>query len=76
MSAGYLNPQVAAEGLRGMEVVEVSPPFDVSDITSLLGVRIITETLCSLVHAGKLGSSRSGEPHTERAREIQTRRST
>jgi len=67
--------RVAAEGLLGMEVVEVSPPFDVSDVTSLLGVRVCTEVLATMVHAGKLGSSRSGEPHTERAREIQARRS-
>jgi len=58
-----------------MEVVEVSPPFDVSDVTSLLGVRVCTEVLATMVHAGKLGSSRSGEPHTLRAREIQARRS-
>ncbi len=67
--------RIASEGLLGMEVVEVSPPFDVSDVTSLLGVRIITETLCSMVNAGKLGSSRSGEPHTERAGEVRARRS-
>jgi hypothetical protein len=29
----------AAEGLLGMEIVEVSPPYDVSDITALMGVR-------------------------------------
>jgi agmatinase len=30
---------VAAEGLCGLEVVEVSPPYDTSDITALVGVR-------------------------------------
>ncbi|MFW6075441.1 MAG: arginase family protein [Chloroflexota bacterium] len=39
-----------------MEVVEVSPPYDVADITSILGVTVIRETLGSLVAAGKLGN--------------------
>jgi agmatinase len=47
--------QVAREGLAGMEVVEVSPPYDVADVTSLLGVRVIQETLGTLVLNGKLG---------------------
>ena len=38
-----------------MEVVEVSPPYDVSDITALMGVRAILYVLASLVQAGKLG---------------------
>ena len=47
--------QVAREGLAGMEVVEVSPPYDVADITSLLGVRVILDVLGTLVLNGKLG---------------------
>ena len=46
---------VTREGLAGMEVVEVSPPYDVSDITSLLGVRIVCDVLGVLVAEGKLG---------------------
>lgn len=46
---------VAREGLAGMEVVEVSPPYDVADITSLLGGRVIMDVLATLVEAGKLG---------------------
>ncbi len=46
---------VAREGICAMEVVEVSPPYDVSDITSLLGVHAILYVLASLVQAGKLG---------------------
>lgn len=46
---------VAAEGVIGMEVVEVSPPYDIADVTSLLGVWTILEALGSLVQAGKLG---------------------
>ena len=38
-----------------MEVVEVAPAYDVSDITSLLGGRAIMEVLATLVDAGKLG---------------------
>ena len=49
---------VAAEGICGFEVVEVSPPYDTSDITALLGVRVVVETLGSLVAHGKLGATR------------------
>lgn len=45
----------AREGLAGMEVVEVSPPYDVADITALLGGRVVMDVLASLVEAGKLG---------------------
>jgi agmatinase len=47
---------VAAEGLCGLEVVEVSPPYDTSDITALFGVRVVVEALGSMVANGKLGS--------------------
>lgn len=50
---------VAAEGICGLEVVEVSPPYDTSDITSLVGTRIIVDTLGSLVAHGKLGAHRA-----------------
>ncbi len=46
---------IAREGLVGMEIVEVSPPYDVADITSILGGTVIREVLGSLVVAGKLG---------------------
>ena len=29
---------IAKEGIVAMEVVEVSPPYDISDITSLIGI--------------------------------------
>jgi agmatinase len=47
---------VAAEGLCGMEVVEVSPPYDVSDITSLMALRLMVDVLGSMVAHGKLGA--------------------
>ena len=47
---------VTREGLVGMEVVEVAPPYDVGDVTSLLGVRVINNELGTLVEAGKLGT--------------------
>jgi agmatinase len=50
---------VAAEGLCGFEVVEVSPPYDTSDITALVGVRVVVEALGSMVAHGKLGSHKS-----------------
>ncbi|MFV8828931.1 agmatinase family protein [Alkalihalobacterium sp. APHAB7] len=46
---------VAREGICGMELVEVSPPYDVSDQTALLGTRCIADVLASMVDAGKLG---------------------
>jgi agmatinase len=55
--------QVAREGLAGMEVVEVSPPYDVADVTSLLGVRVCLDVLATLVLNGKLG--RRPEPKDE-----------
>ena len=59
---------VAREELLGMELVEVSPPYDHADITSLLGVRIICDVLAAQVLAGKLGCTRQGEPQTAQAR--------
>ena len=41
--------------LCGMEVVEVSPPYDSGDITSLLACRSIPDVLAVLVAEGKLG---------------------
>ncbi len=46
---------VAREGLCGMEVVEVSPPYDVNDNTSQLACRIVLDVLGTLVVEGKLG---------------------
>jgi agmatinase len=46
---------VAAEGLCGMEVVEVAPPYDVSDMTALLACRAVMDVLGTLVAEGKLG---------------------
>jgi agmatinase len=46
---------IAREGLCAMEVVEVSPPYDVNDNTSQLACRVILDTLGTLVVEGKLG---------------------
>ena len=46
---------VAREGMCGLEVVEVSPPYDTSDITALFGVRVVVEVLGAMVANGKLG---------------------
>ncbi|KAL7463034.1 hypothetical protein ACHAXS_003409, partial [Conticribra weissflogii] len=45
---------IAKEGLCGMEVVEVSPPYDHADITSLMALRIIVDALGSMVSHGTL----------------------
>ncbi|CEM21713.1 unnamed protein product [Vitrella brassicaformis CCMP3155] len=46
----------AREGICGMEIVEVSPPYDHADITSLMALRIVVEVLGSLVSCGKMGA--------------------
>ncbi|CTQ48819.1 agmatinase family protein [Jannaschia donghaensis] len=50
-----LVSKVAAEGICGMELVEVSPPYDQSEITALMGTRVIVDVLGSLVASGKMG---------------------
>lgn len=51
----HLLGLVVKEGICGMEVVEVSPPYDVSDITSLLAMRSIVDVLGTVVAHGKMG---------------------
>ena len=50
-----LASKVAAEGICGMELVEVSPPYDQSEITALMGTRVIVDVLGSMVSNGTLG---------------------
>jgi agmatinase len=50
---------VAAQGMCGLEVVEVSPPYDTSDITALFGVRVVVEALGSMIAHGKLGAHKA-----------------
>jgi len=50
---------VAAEGICGLEVVEVSPPYDTSDITALFGTRVIVEALGSMVAHGTMGKHKA-----------------
>jgi agmatinase len=40
--------------IAGLEVVEVSPPYDISDITSLMATRVICDTMAHLVLSGQL----------------------
>ncbi len=47
---------VAAEGVCGVEVVEVSPPYDTSDISALFGLRVVVDVLGSMVAHNKLGA--------------------
>jgi agmatinase len=46
---------IAREGICGMEVVEIAPPYDVSDMTAQLGCRAIMDVLGTLVTEGRLG---------------------
>ncbi|MEM7126944.1 MAG: agmatinase family protein [Chloroflexota bacterium] len=54
----HIVQRVAREtNLCAMELVEVSPPYDVSDTTALLATRVIADVLASLVDAGKVPRS-------------------
>ncbi len=44
----------------GLELVEVSPPYDISDMTSLMACRVICDTMAHLVVSGQL--SRKQKP--------------
>ncbi len=50
---------VAKEGICGLEVVEVSPPYDTSDITALLGTRVVVEALGAMAAHGTLGKHKA-----------------
>jgi agmatinase len=50
---------IAREGICGMEVVEVAPPYDVSDMTAQLACRAVMDVLGTLVAEGKLGSRKA-----------------
>lgn len=63
---------VTREGLAGMEVVEVSPPYDVADITSLMGARVVMDVLGHLVNAGKLGRRVDAAPQETADRRVTT----
>jgi agmatinase len=60
---------IAREGICGMEVVEVAPPYDVSDMTAQLACRAVMDVLGTLVAEGKLGARRGVEPTEEQAQE-------
>ena len=59
----------AREGICGMEVVEVAPPYDVSDMTAQLACRAVMDVLGTLVAEGKLGARRGQERSEEQAQE-------
>jgi agmatinase len=46
----------AEAGLIGMDLVEISPPYDPTEVTSLFGARVIMDTLATLVTNGHLGT--------------------
>lgn len=45
---------IAKEGICAMEVVEVAPPYDISDTTALLGARAALDVLATMVDNGKI----------------------
>jgi agmatinase len=59
---------IAREGICGMEVVEVAPPYDVSDMTAQLACRAVMDVLGTLVSEGRLGA-RSGAEAAPQAEE-------
>ncbi len=46
---------IAKEGIVAMELVEVSPPYDIADITSLLGARLMVDVLAVMVKNQRIG---------------------
>jgi agmatinase len=50
----FVQLLAAHKPIAGIEIVECSPPYDNSEITCLMGVRIICDTLACLVRAGHL----------------------
>ena len=60
---------VAREGICGMEVVEIAPPYDVSDMTAQLGCRAIMDVLGTLVEEGHLGTRPKSDREREQPRE-------
>lgn len=53
-----------------MELVEVSPLRDVTEITVLLGGRAIVDVLAALVEAGKLGRPATAQGQEPRADDV------
>jgi agmatinase len=60
---------VAREGICGMEVVEIAPPYDVSDMTAQLGCRAILDVLGTLVEEGHLGTRPKREREEQQERQ-------
>jgi agmatinase len=56
---------VAKEGLCGMEMVEVCPPYDVNDTTAQLGVVAIMDVLATLLGEGYIGRPNAVEPREQ-----------
>jgi len=51
----YLLKRIVQETtVCGIEVVEVSPPYDVSDMTALMATRVICDTMAHLIVSGQL----------------------
>ncbi|HEY2154998.1 MAG TPA: arginase family protein, partial [Isosphaeraceae bacterium] len=46
---------IAKEGIVAMEVCEVSPPYDISDVTSLMGVRLMMDVIGTMAKNGRIG---------------------
>jgi agmatinase len=51
---------IAKEGIAAMEVCEVSPPYDISDITSLMAARIMVDIVATMYKNGRLGGRLKG----------------
>jgi agmatinase len=61
---------VVERGLAGMEVVEVSPPFDHSAITALAAHRVVLEALSALAVHRRGGAVEPEEPSLAYMRRI------
>lgn len=51
---------IAKEGIVAMELCEVAPPYDISDITSLMGVRLMADVVATMAKHGRVGGRLKG----------------
>ena len=51
-----------------MDLVKISPPYDVADVAAVMGTRVIMDPLASLVEGGHLGKRLTREERERAAR--------
>ena len=60
-----VEPLLVLPDVSVLEVVEVSPPYDISDITALLAARAMVDVLATMTRNGRVGGRLIPAPHVE-----------